>query len=272
MSNWLTITKKRTTNYKVNVADFLDSQELNVKFTLIGLYNNGTNTPTTFGSSFIMNKISGAVGNQYMYVCQIGNENFPQADTYFGKIEATNPNVGNQIVYTQKVLINIVEPELTSKSNVTIGSEPLTYGELIEFITNKNLAYPFPVSRNPDGSETFTLYSEAQFPLVLTDANKRPLPLGAYIKVFSKDKYTKKGLPMNVPVFNQLAPILLWTNEDGTPKGFSDIEPITNGTASYTYIGGLPKGEYFLNVYVGNKIIKTQSFSFPQQCYKQLSI
>lgn len=267
MSNWLQITQKKLDNFTVQIADFLDSANLDVNFTFLGLSDTGVGYPmiTTSGSSK-MQKLAGSIGQQSIYVTQIGQEKFPKAGNYFGKIEATNPLVGNQIVYTQKVLINIVEPELSNLSNVAIGDSYLNYGELLEFITNKNLSYPFPVSKNADGSETFTLYSDIQFPLVIAE-NRKPLPLGSYIKVYSKTEYTKSGLPKEVPVFNQLSPILLWTNEDGTPKGFSNAEPISNGQASYTYIGGLPKGEYFLKVYVGNKPIQTHHFSFPnKQC------
>lgn len=264
-SNWLQITQKKLDNFQVQIADFLDSANLDVIFTFVGLSDTGLDYPTiTSGSaSDKMKMLPGAIGNQYLYVTQIGSEKFPKSGNYFGKIEATNPQVGDQIVYTQKVLINIVEPELASLSNVAIGNSYLNYGELLEFITNKNLSYPFPVSKNADGSETFTVYSDLQFPLVLTDANRRPLPLGSYIKVYSKELYNKSGRPQEVPVFNQLSPILAWTNEDGTPQGFSDAEPISNGQASYTYIGGLPKGEYFLQVFVGNKPIQTHHFSFP---------
>lgn len=262
-SSWITITQKKLDNFQVQIADFLDSASLDVVFTYVGLSDIGLDNPgITSGKSFKMKMLPGAVTNQYLYVTQIGSENFSKAGQYYGKIEATNPLVGNQVVYTQKVLINIVEPELASLSNVAIGDSYLNYGELLEFITNKNLSYPFPVSKNADGSETFTVYSDLQFPLVISD-NRRPLPLGSYIKVYSKTKYTKSGLPKEVPVFNQLSPILLPTNEDGTPRGFADAEPISNGPASYTYIGGLPKGEYFLKVFVGDKPIQTHHFSFP---------
>lgn len=265
MSNWLQIIQKKTDNFQVQIADFLDSANLDVVFTFVGLSDTGLDYPTiTSGGAKKMNMLPGSVGQQYLYVTQIGSEKFPKAGTYVGKIEATNPLVGNQIVYTQKVLINIVEPELASLSNVAIGDSYLNYGELLEFITNKNLSYPFPVSKNADGSETFTLYSDIQFPLVVSE-NRKPLPLGSYIKVYSKTEYNKSGRPQEVPVFNQLSPVLLWTNEDGTPRGFANAEPISNGQASYTYIGGLPKGEYFLQVYVNNKPIQTHHFSFPNQ-------
>ena len=264
MSNWLHITQKRNPYFTVEVADFLDGNNLDVVLTIIKLEDTGLDTPTiSSGNSFTMKSLPGMVSNQYLYATTIGMENFPVAGNYFGKIEATSPISGNQIVYSQKVLIHIEEPELAMPSNVSIGDAKLSYGELIEFITNKNLSYPFPVSKNEDGSETFTLYSDLNFPLVLRSEGK-PLPLGSYIKVFSKDHYTRSGKPIEVPVYNQLSPVLLWTNEDGTPKGFSNQEPISrNGIASYTYIGGLPKGEYFLYVYVNNKIVQKQDFTFP---------
>ena len=263
----MTITRNYYPFFEVPIVKTIKGNNLNVELTIYSTRYNGESTALNTPKKYQLKKLNTVgIEDRTAYGTTLTQQDFPDAGIYYGFITAQD-RLTNDIIDLDdsEVVIILSEPDLNVLTNVSILGERLTYGQALEYVLSKNFNVPFPLARYENGKQVFELYSGYSIPFVaVDDKNGGALPLGSYIEVY--DKITNR----QVPVSGKMRLQLFQSNEDGTPKGFADAEPIYTGLCSYTYISDLPLGDYYAKVYSGldNREIKTVPFKFnnPKNC------
>jgi len=213
------------------------------------------------------------IGNQYNYATILKKKHLPNPGYYFGYIEATNknvdPNRSNPPIFRENIVIEVKEPELAYTSKVAGPDGNLSYSELLETLYARNIQLPLPYYYNDKGHLVMEMVSGPALPLVFKNVqNGGALPQGTYARIYNKKNGNNVNL--NVPSYDGkksyvVKELMLGvTDASGTPLGVNYGKPITNGEASYTFVYGLPVGEYYaVAYYEGKPITSPINFSFP---------
>ncbi len=256
----------RNNSLDLPITIALDRQDLIVKLYLSSYSSSskdnflGSQMSTVTSAEYLMNK-QFPVGSKYTYGVVLSELDLPNNGIYTGYISAVDANIATNIaqpyLFDDQIQISVLENPLNQLSNTGSVDGYLTYGGLIEQLYINNLRMPYPIHQRDKktGKIVYELFDGIILPIVFKDNVGNRLQDGAYARVY--DATTG----VQVPVFNQLDIQLVFTNFDGSLKGFANSDPIPRANnGSVLLVGGISRGKYYAVAYYNNKRITQPIF------------